>query len=433
MDKTIIGLEVHIEQATKSKLFCSCSGDHFGKKPNTQVCPVCMGLPGALPYTNKKAIENTILFGLALDCRISEFSKFDRKHYFYPDLPKGYQISQYDLPLCYEGKLVIPGTKKEIRIRKIHIEEDTGKLQHIQGKSLIDFNRSSVALMELVSEPDFSQTDEVVTFLKEIQRIVRYLGISTADMEKGSMRLEANVSLSSDGKLPDYKVELKNINSFLFLKKAIEAEIKRQQELLDQGKKIHQETRGYDEKTGKTALQRSKEEAHDYRYFPEPDVPPIVTKREEIQKLGNMMPELPQKKREKYGKLNVRPNYIEILVDDRKRGEYFEEAVGLAEKIKISPQVIAGVMVNQHLDRKYPEPALLVKKIIELVKKDYAAAGEGKAAGRRVVESYLKAVDDYKKGKGEVIGFLIGQVQKELKGKGEPKLVQQLLKEELEN
>ncbi len=417
----VIGLEVHIELATKSKLFCSCSADHFAKTPNTQVCPVCLGLPGALPYTNKKAIESTVKFGLALGCSISSQSKFDRKHYFYPDLPKGYQISQYDLPLCKDGNLM------GFKIRRIHIEEDTGKLQHIDGKSLIDFNRSSVPLMELVTEPEFSDVDEVVTFLKEVQRIVRYLGISTADMEKGSMRLEANVSIrnETDANLPNYKVELKNINSFRFVKAAIQAEIDRQIKNPDER---HQETRGYDEKTKTTFLQRSKENAHDYRYFPEPDIPPIRFAEQNVERISKTIPELPEEKREKYRKLGLSENYIEVLVDDKNRAEYFESASKLAREQNISEKTLAGLMINQNLDKDYPEPALLVKKVYELLKKDYASDIDTKSAVEKVVESNQKAVKDFQDGKGEVVSFLIGQVQKELKGKGEPKLVQELLR-----
>src|SRR5258706_5711126 len=252
-------------------------------------------------------------------------------------------------------------------------------------------------------------------------------------MEKGSMRLEANISLrtETDTNLPDYKVELKNINSFGFLKKAVEAELKRQEELLEKGEKVGQETRGFDEKTGKTVLQRSKEDAHDYRYFPEPDIPPIRFTEQNVERISKTIPELPEQKREKYRKLGLSENYIEVLVDDRNRAEYFEDT--LKEKLgAISPKDIAGLMVNQNLDKEYEEPALLIKKVYELLKKDYATDSDTKKAVEVVIKNNLKAVKDFKDGKGEVVSFLIGQVQKELKGKGETKLVQQLLREHLE-
>ncbi len=424
----VIGLEVHVELSTKSKMFCSCPASYFGKKPNTQVCPVCLGLPGALPFANKKAIEHVIKMGLALKSSISNQSKLDRKHYFYPDLPKSYQISQYDLPLCRDGELM------GIKVRRIHIEEDTGKLQHVDGVTLIDFNRSSVPLMELVTEPDFNNSDDVVNFLKEIQRIVRYLGISEADMEKGSMRLEANISLrkETDANLPDYKVELKNINSFRFVKAAIEAEIERQTQ---NPSERYQETRGYDEKTKTTFLQRRKEEANDYRYFPEPDVPAFYFSNEEINKIGKEIPELPEDKRKKYKSFGIPDNYIEILVDDKKRGEYLEECIRELPD-GIVAKDIAGLMINQNLDKQslslrdkdYISPAQLVKKVYELLKKDYANDTDTKATIEKVIAENKKAVGDFQSGKGEVVGFLIGQVQRELKGKGEPKLVQSLLR-----
>lgn len=420
----VIGLEVHVELATKSKMFCSCPADHFGKMANTQVCPICLGLPGALPFANGEAIDSTIKFGLALGSKINNFSKFDRKHYFYPDLPKGYQISQYDLPLCEGGELMGK------RIRRVHIEEDTGKLQHVDGQSLIDFNRSGVPLMELVTEPDFSDIDGVISFLQEIQRVVRYLGVSTADMEKGSMRLEANVSLKgkpSTG-LPNYKVELKNINSFRFLKKALEYEFERQAEILESGKKVPQETRGYDEKSGKTVTQRTKEEANDYRYFPEPDLPPIKLEGDQISNLKAQIPELPEQKRENYKKLGLSENYIMVLVDDKNRAEYFEEAVKLGERENISAKEIAGLMVNQNLDVEFKDdPAALIKKIYQLTQKSFASVEDTKKAVEKVVKDNTKAVEDYKNGKTNVLGFLIGHVQKELKGQGDTKIISELL------
>ncbi|MEK7497313.1 MAG: Asp-tRNA(Asn)/Glu-tRNA(Gln) amidotransferase subunit GatB [Patescibacteria group bacterium] len=420
----IIGLEVHVELSTKTKMFCACPADHFGKKPNTQVCPVCLGLPGALPYANKQAIEDTIKFGLSLGCEISDFSKFDRKHYFYPDLPKGYQISQYDLPFCKKG-VWKSKDGNTINVRRIHLEEDTGKLIHIGTDSQIDFNRSGVPLVELVTEPDFRDSVLIDEFLKDIQLTVRYLGISTGDMEKGSMRLEANISLSKDGKLPDYKVELKNINSFRFLKKAIDWEIKRQEELLEKGEKIPQETRGWSESKGETVSQRTKEEANDYRYFPEPDIPPITIKPQLIEKIKNEIPELPWEKRKRYQGLGLSAGYASTLTSELSRSKYFDDVVKLSDDISV--ETIAGLMINQKLDEQYLEPAGLVKKILELEKKDFAKADETDSAIIEVLENNQKGVLDYKEGKAEVIGFLIGQVQKILKGKGDPNAVREAI------
>lgn len=429
----VIGLEVHIELATKSKLFCRCPADHFGKKANTQVCPVCLGLPGALPFLNKEAVEYTLKFGMAIGCQINKYSKFDRKHYYYADLPKGYQISQYDLPLIGDGDF------RDKKIRRVHLEEDTGKLVHqtVNGKSvsLIDFNRSSVPLMEMVTEPDFHETQEIIGFLKEIQLVARYLGISNADMEKGSMRLEANISLRKIGeKLPPYKVELKNINSFRFLEKALNAEIDRQTRLLENGEKVVQETRGYDENKKSTFSQRTKEEAQDYRYFPEPDVPPIEIARDLTEKITKSLPELPSAKRQRFSKdYQLGRASVEILTLDVSRAAYFEEAASLGKKENISPKTIADLIVNRKLDAKYPEAAGLVRKIIELTRVEYADQEAVEKAVKSVLMENEKAVKDFKDGKGSVIGFLIGSVQKKLDGKGNIEVIRQYLDQELKN
>ena len=438
MDKLIpiIGLEVHIELSTKSKMFCSCPSDHFSKRPNTQTCPICLGLPGALPFANKKAVFSVIKFGLAFDCKINNFSKFDRKHYFYPDLPKGYQISQYDLPLCGKGTYHLAGGT--IEIRRVHLEEDTAKLVHQENKTLIDFNRSGVPLMELVTEPDFHDAFSVISFLKDVQLTARYLGVSNADMEKGSMRLEANISLkatirgvasqhlggdrmgsSEVNDLPDYKVELKNINSFRFLAKAIGFEIERQKGILSLGQKIIQETRGYNEATGKTFSQRVKEEAQDYRYFPEPDIPPIRISKLQITNLKLKIPELPPQKRKSFEeKYKLPKDYVEILISDAEKADYFERAV--KEITDFSPKAVADLIINKKFD---------IAKILKLTKVEYASTRRVDEAVKEVIRENAKAYEDYKNGKGQILGFLIGQVQKKLKGRGDIGKIRKIITE----
>ncbi len=439
----VIGLEVHIELNTLSKMFCRYSADHFGKPPNINTCPTCLGLPGAMPYPNLEAIKNTLLFGLSFGCSINENSKFDRKHYFYPDLPKGYQISQYDLPFCINGHWDSI-FEKVCRIRRIHLEEDTGKLLHqeIEGETvtLIDFNRSGVPLMELVTEPDFSESESVVVLLKEIQMLARYLNISNADMEKGSMRLEANISLRKvtnkksfnsilkNEELPYYKVELKNINSFKYLKNAIDSEIERQKAILKSGEPVFQETRGYDEKNNTTFLQRSKEEAKDYRYFPEPDIPEIKIKKEFIDNIKKAVLETPWDKRKRFLKeYNLNPSYIDRLISDKKRSDYFEKLVILAKSHNIGLKTVSDLMINKNMDEDYEEPELLIIEIIKIMKKSYKNDDETLKAVKEILKENQKAVIDFKNGKGEVIGFLIGQVQKKLMGEGEAKRIREII------
>ncbi|TSC69388.1 MAG: Aspartyl-tRNA(Asn) amidotransferase subunit B / Glutamyl-tRNA(Gln) amidotransferase subunit B, partial [Parcubacteria group bacterium Gr01-1014_66] len=331
----VIGLEIHIELNTSTKMFCRCRNDSDERHPNMHICPICMGHPGALPYANEVAVHKIIRTGLTLGGHIAPFSEFERKNYFYPDLPKGYQISQYLHPLVVGGGLIIG--KKHIRIQRIHLEEDTGRLLHEGGPStssgrsatLIDFNRAGIPLMELVTEPDFTSGEEVKQFGEELQQIIRYLNVSDADMEKGQMRVEVNISLRPEGtKELGTKVEVKNINSFRFAEAAVVYETSRQKVLLDAGEKVQQETRGWDEQKGITFPQRSKEEAHDYRYFPEPDLPPLEISDELIEELRASLPELPHEKAARFMReYGLDEEMSEILTRDHKGANYFESII----------------------------------------------------------------------------------------------------------
>jgi len=431
--KPVIGLEVHIELKTNSKMFCECKADYFGEKPNSITCPVCLGLPGALPVPNKKAIEWCVMLGLALNCKIPLFSKFDRKNYFYPDLPKGYQISQYDQPFAINGSLKIKDQKskiKTIRIRRVHMEEDTGKLIHEGDSSLIDFNRSGVPLVEIVTEPDFETAEEVKIYLKKLQQIVRYLEISDADMEKGQMRLEPNISIRGSKK--PYKVEVKNINSFNFVEKAINYELKRQQEIIEKGDTPVQETRGWDEKKNQTVSQRTKEEASDYRYFPEPDIPPIRWTTTEISDLKEKLPELPDKKLKRFEKEYKLSSYDnEILTRERPVADYFEEAVKVGKKHKVPPKQIANYLINRKPDIEEVLPAQLIQKIIQSSTVAKIDEKELDKIINEVKKNNEKAVLDYKNGKEQAMMFLVGQVMKQFKEKIDANLVKEKIKEKI--
>ncbi len=415
----VTGLEVHVELKTKSKMFCACSADYFGQEPNTHTCPVCLGLPGALPVPNKKAIEWCIMIGLALNCEINLFSKFDRKNYFYPDLAKGYQISQYDLPFAKNGYMTLSSGKK-IGITRVHMEEDTGKLSHevINGEkvSLIDFNRSGVPLVEIVTEPDFDNPEDVKEYLQRLQQIVRYLDVSDADMEKGNMRLEPNISLRHEGQteLPNYKVEVKNINSFNFVVKAIEYEIKRQAEILDRSERPAQETRGYVESNSSTVSQRSKEDAEQYRYFPEPDIPPLRFTDDQISDLKSRIPELPDTKSKRFQDEYELPIYdAEILTRDKSMADYFERAVNDGKEFGIKPKQIANQIINKKTNIEDVLPAQLIQTIVQSTKVADVDESKLNEIVEKVINENEKAVTDFKNGKETVIMFLVGQVMRQ--------------------
>lgn len=428
--RLVLGLEIHMHVKTDRKMFCTCStNDIYNAAPNTHTCPVCLGLPGALPVPNRQAIEKTQQLGLALNCSLNRQSRFDRKHYFYPDLPKGYQISQYKQPFCKNGYLDLsPGAR--IDIERIHLEEDTAKSFHEGGKTLLDFNKSGVALIEMVTTPCIHSVDDAVSFCKQIQEIVRHLGISDAHMEKGQLRIEPNISLRTPemeeaGELANYKVEVKNINSFKFMERAVKAEMVRQQELLDKGVTPKQENRGFNESTGKTVLQRSKEEAHDYRYFPEPDIPPFEFSDEHVKKLKAALPLLPSEIKEtlskEYGasKKDANVLYTENL------GQKLEKIV----KKGVDSKTAVNLLVNR--------PEYREKSVEDFVKAVEAAASriEDTSALEPAVEKVLKehaaVVDEIREGKEAAMEFLLGMVMRETKGKAAPEVVRKLLRSKI--
>lgn len=440
----IIGLEVHAELKTASKMFCGCKNDPFhASAPNTNTCPVCLGMPGALPVANRTAIEWTIKLGLALNCKINLFSKFDRKHYFYPDLPKGYQISQYDLPFCHDGYL--DTSEGRVRIRRIHLEEDTAKLQHtvLDGKkvSLVDFNRSSVPLIEIVTEADVKTGTQAKEYGKKLRQIIRYLDIGDCDMEQGGMRLEANISLSPtpytgqpDFVFPNYKVEVKNINSFRFVEQAIAYELKRQSELLETGETPKQETRGFDSVKGITFSQRSKESAEDYRYFPDPDLPPIVFTQAEIDRIAQTIPELPEKIATRWQTEHAIPVILAAqLITSVEAARWYDRLFATAVKVNVAPAKLAQAMINKKITVHIGDSCdAVLAGYSQLISTDTVDVEALNQAIQTVLRENPDVVEKYKSGKTAVLGFIIGQVMRTMQKKLDPTTVQELVKQALQ-
>lgn len=436
----VCGMEVHAELKTASKMFCGCKNDPFhAASPNIHTCPVCLGMPGALPVANKKAIEWTIKLGLALGCKINLFSKFDRKHYFYPDLPKGYQISQYDLPFCFDGK--VETSEGIVRIRRIHLEEDTGKLLHknVNGKevSLIDYNRSSVPLIEIVTEPDIKTAAQAKEYGKKLRHILRFLDIADCDMEQGGMRLEANVSVREKGstELPAYKIELKNINSFRFLEAAINYEVERQSIEVAAGKILPQETRGWNPTENKSFVQRSKESAEDYRYFPDPDLPPIRFTQEQIDEMSSQIPLLPEKILEDWQKLFfVEVQFGEHLTESATLAKNAEKLFSQAQINKLEPNKIAGAIHNKKINFTDSSD---IKDVLQSFKALYTTesidTSELESIIQKIIAENPDAVEKYKKGQKQIVGFFMGQVMRQLKIKANPQQVSNALGKALEN
>lgn len=477
--EAVIGLEVHTELQTKTKIFCSCRTS-FGADPNTNVCPVCLGLPGVLPVLNKKVLEYAVRAGLALNCEISRFSKFDRKNYYYPDLPKNFQTSQFDLPICEHGYLdvEVEGEKRRIRITRAHMEEDAGKLVHHgtsitdSDYSLVDYNRTGTPLLEIVSEPDMRSAKEAVAYMEKMRAILQYVGISDCRMEEGSLRCDANVSVRPVGqKELGTKTEIKNINSFKGVERAIEYEAMRQAELLEDGGKVVQETRTWDEKEGVTKSMRTKEEANDYRYFPEPDLVPFTVSDEYIENIRKSLPELPDARKERYMKeFGLSSEDAVFMTNDKATADYFEAAVDAGADPKACVNWLMGEFASQlSIDgieiAKAPVSAENLAALLKLIskgtisgkiaKKVFATMWkEGgnpeeivKAQGLvqisdtaelsklvdEVVGKNPKAVEDFKAGKKKAVGALVGQIMKATKGKANPRVINELLNKKLQS
>jgi aspartyl-tRNA(Asn)/glutamyl-tRNA(Gln) amidotransferase subunit B len=485
--EVVIGLEVHAQVTTRSKMFCRCSTDYSGAEPNTHVCPICMGMPGVLPAINAAAIEATIKTGLALNCEVPERAKFDRKNYPYPDLMKGYQISEYDMPLCRNGYLDIEadGVNRRIRVQRVHLEEDTARLLHRtdetgEAYSLLDINRAGMPLMEIVSEPDARSPVEAVTYLMKLRQILRYIGASDADMEAGNFRCEPNLSLRPKGSNTyGAKVELKNLNSFRAALRAMEFEVERQTQLLLAGKKVESETRGWREETGETASQRSKEQAHDYRYFPEPDLPPVAASREWIETIRRSLPELPDARRSRFmGEFGLSAYEANLLTESRARADFYEASIaqvrGNGDKQATAKFVanwmlgdLARLLNDSAIDIDDPSQKLKVDgftsllnllqdgKITNSAAKQVlrvafetgedpetivAERGLGRmddsdalaAVVKEVIEANPKPVAEYQSGKAGAINSLIGRVMSQTGGRANAREVQTLLQKELD-
>ncbi len=435
----ICGMEVHAELKTASKMFCACQNDPFhAPEPNCHTCPVCLGMPGGLPVANKKAIEWTIKLGLALNCEINLFSKFDRKHYFYPDLAKGYQISQYDIPFCFNG--YIETSQGKVRIRRIHLEEDTGKLLHttVNGEkvSLVDFNRCGVPLIEIVTEPDIHSPAQAREYGKKLRSILRYLDIADCDMEQGGMRLEANISLAKpDAKeLPAYKVEVKNINSFRFLEQAVNFEMQRQALVLMDGQTPAQETRGWNSHDNVTFPQRTKEDAEDYRYFPDPDLPPMRFTSAWVAELKNQLPALPETVVAKWQKTYaVEPRFAELLIESPAQTAWAESVWTAAVDAKLDVSKLAAAIVNKKLkvELGVTAPAEVVATFAATTSVEIIDEAELTSLVSEVIAEFPAEVTSYRSGKVTLLNFFVGQVMRKLGKKIDVQLIRSALERQL--